>query len=714
MKREYFRQVLVSATGLELVGLISALTYWALGEHHLAWAIAAAMAAVPIGLWAVGWKRNRSASAHLIATTILITVALTSASNGGLAEPGHTWLYTVPLLAGLIGGARTLVLWSVVTLATLLSLSAGHLGPLAVHTVLPPERMPLLRIANVVLLAVTFGLLIYAFLRNRRLAEEEAATALQKLSAEVEERRVAEERAKAADRAKSVFLATMSHEIRTPMNGVLGMAELLLDLPLGEQERRFAEIIQASGESLLSLLNDILDYSKIEAGRMELDHQDFDLERVAEDALTLISGRAREKKLELILDVEPEVSWRVRGDGARLRQVLLNLLGNAVKFTDQGEVELVLRRRAAAPGRVGLELSVRDSGVGIAPSALQRLFAPFVQADPSVAQRYGGTGLGLAISRRIVELMGGQIRVESTPGGGSTFLVDLELEGNAATAEASPAVRRVEVLLLEDHPKTRAVLIRQLNALGAQVEVAEGLAQAQALLRARRFDRVVCDRRRGEADLAEDAKGLATFYGAKVVLLCEWGDGLAPEDQGPLVAQLTKPITRHALRTLLAPDLPAGPTGPRWSEQTIQANAPLVLVVDDNPVNRKVASMYLQRLGYQSVEAEDGATALARLDASIAVVLMDIEMPGLSGYEATGLIRARPDALARVPVIALTAHAMAGYREQVLAASMDDYLTKPLRRPELAAALERALGPGPNNPPLGGRQEGDARVTVSG
>jgi len=705
MVREYFRQVLVTAAGLELIGLVSALTYWLLDEPALAWAIGANMAAVPLGLWILDWKRNPRASAHLIAATVLITVAFTSASNGGITEPGHTWLYLVPLLAGLIGGARPLVIWSVVALATVLWLSTGHLGPLAVQTVLPPERMPLLRVANIVLLVITFGLLISAFLRNRHLAEEEAKAALQELSAEVEVRRVAEEKAKAADRAKSVFLATMSHEIRTPMNGVLGMAELLLDQPLGEQERRFAEIIQASGESLLSLLNDILDYSKIEAGRMDLDEHTFDLELVAEEALTLIGGRAKEKNLELILNVEPNTRWWVRGDGARLRQVLLNLLGNAVKFTERGEVELLLEGQPTEAGRLALELTVRDSGVGIPPGALDRLFAPFVQADAKVAQRYGGTGLGLAISRRIVELMGGHIRVESELGRGSTFTIGLELPTAVEVTAPAPQPRSLQVVLLEDHPKTRAVLVGQLEALGAKVQVPEDLAQARALLQARRFDLALIDRRHGEQDLAEDAKDLAAQHEAKVVLLSEWGDGLASEDKGPLAAQLTKPISRRALASVLALSPSDHQAVRRQVECSIDADAPLVLVVDDNPVNRKVATMYLQRLGYRSAEAEDGATALARLDdLAIAVVLMDIEMPGMGGYEATGLIRARPDPVAQVPVIALTAHAMSGYREQVLAAGMDDYLTKPLRRQELAAALERALGRGTEVPSPGGDQ----------
>ena len=286
-------------------------------------------------------------------------------------------------------------------------------------------------IFDIVLIFVTVLLIIGTFLRTRTLAERETHV----MFADLER---AEGEARQADQAKSAFLATMSHEIRTPMNGVLGMADLLLEMPLGEQQRRFAEVIKSSGESLLSILNDILDYSKIEAGRMDIESTSFDLRTLVEQAVELIAARGQEQRLVFIVDIDPAVPSQVVGDPTRLRQVLMNLLGNAVKFTSKGEVEVDVEVHERTADRVSLAIAVRDTGVGIAPDAIERLFKPFSQADASIARQYGGTGLGLAISARIVELMGGRIGVDSTLGFGSTFRLQLDLACPAPAAK--PAV----------------------------------------------------------------------------------------------------------------------------------------------------------------------------------------------------------------------------------------------------------------------------------
>jgi two-component system, sensor histidine kinase and response regulator len=681
--RERLRQHLICSGLLELAAIPYMVAYFSNGLTWFAWTTVACMALGAVAPY-FALRGNLAASAHFATGSLFAAIVSTSYASGGISQAGYAWIYVVPLIGGLLGGVRCLAIWGPMALAATLTMCWGGIGPFRVSMAIPTAFAETQLVFDIVLIFVTVALIIGTFLRTRTLAERETRT----MFADLER---AEGEARQADQAKSAFLATMSHEIRTPMNGVLGMTDLLLDMPLGEQQRRFVEVIKTSGESLLSILNDVLDYSKIEAGRMDIERAVFDLRGLVEQAVELIAARGQEQRLIFIVDIDPAVPAQVVGDPTRLRQVLMNLLGNAVKFTSRGEVEVGVRVDERTAEGVRLTIAVRDTGVGIAPDAMERLFKPFSQADASIARHYGGTGLGLAISARIVELMGGRIGVDSTLGFGSTFRLELPLRCPAHVAAPPPLAGR-RALLVDPHARRREALVRCLEAAGADVVGCGGAPAARlALSSAQAFDAALVVR-----DTAGDGLRLASAIAeahpsTSVVVLVEWGAFVADDvlERLRLAGQVSLPGSSAALLEAIG--------GPRLGTMVPHADAdmddaPLVLVVDDNVINRRVAHHQLKRLGYRVIEAENGREALTRAaSASPSVILMDIEMPVMDGYEATRRLRDAERGAGRVPVIALTAHAIAGYRERVMRAGMDDYLTKPLRRDELDATLRRFL-----------------------
>jgi two-component system sensor histidine kinase/response regulator len=521
-----------------------------------------------------------------------------------------------------------------------------------------------------------------------------------------EELRRARSAAEASNQLKSAFLASMSHEIRTPMNAVLGLTDLLLDTSLTQEQREYATMVVKAGEHLLTLVNDVLDFSKIEAGHLDLDECEFEVHTLLDDVLELFAERAVSLGLELVCQPHPELPLRVRADPARIRQVLTNLVGNAMKFTSQGQIVV---RVAPLPGGEQLRFEVEDTGIGISPEVSERLFQPFLQADSSTSRRFGGTGLGLAISKQLSERMGGEIGLRSAPGEGSCFWFTVAIGAEPSgprLAEIGRELARRSALLVVSRATTRRSLAHLLRAWSLEVTAVDGAGAALDALRAavsaeRPFDVVLIDQE------LEGLDGLSLCGAMQVdprtwetprVLMAPFGQRLDAQAQARAGVRrcLSTPVRTGALCEALGEALGAELSGdaseanPREEEEEeAGGERPHLLVVEDNAVNQKLAERLLDRLGYTCELASSGHEALAAAArGGFDAVLMDIMMPEMDGYQTTRELRARERGR-RIPIIAMTANALSGERDRCLEAGMDDYITKPVKRRLLHDTLRR-------------------------